>query len=186
MADPSLTVLLQRFSAGDRSIAEVVLQAILPELHRIAERHLRNERYMAPLQATELINEAWLRSLGSGGWQIKDRSHFYAIAGIAMRRVLIDYARQRRAQRRGNGETTIPLDTNGLEFCSADRDIDAIVEFGMLMDKLQEHDPQAAAVVDMHYFAGFTLEEIAQNTGLGHRQVRHRWEKGVRWLKDRM
>lgn len=186
MADPSLTVLLQRFSAGDRNIAEVVLQAVLPELHRIAERQLRDERYLAPVQATELIDEVWLRSLGAGGWRVNDRGHFYAIAGIAMRRVLIDYARQRRAQRRGDGDAAIPIDSLSFDLRSPDGDVEKIVELGMLMEKLQDSDPQTAVVVDMHYFAGFTLEEIAEKTNLRCRQVRHRWEKGMKWLKDRI
>ena len=97
---PSLTELLQRYSKGDREVAEVVLREVLPKLHQIAIRELRRERYVAPLSPTELINEVWLRSLRKGGWQVNSRDHFYAIASVAMRRVLVDFARNRLAQRR--------------------------------------------------------------------------------------
>jgi hypothetical protein len=100
----SLTKQLQSFSGGDREIAEVILREVLPTLHQIAVRELRRERYIAPLSPTELINEVWLRSLRKGGWQINSREHFYAIAALAMRRVLVDFARQRLAQRRGDGD----------------------------------------------------------------------------------
>src|ERR1700761_9349110 len=105
-----LTEQLQRYSAGDRGVAEAVLREVLPKLHQIAARELRRERYLAPLSPTELINEVWIRSLGKGGWQITSRQHFYAIAALAMRRVLVDFARNRLAQRRGDGETPESLD----------------------------------------------------------------------------
>src|SRR5579864_2826288 len=100
----SLTEQLRSFSGGDREVAEIVLRKVMPKLHQIAIRELRRERYVAPLSPTELINEVWLRSLRKGGWQISSRDHFYAIASVAMRRVLVDFARNRLAQRRGNGE----------------------------------------------------------------------------------
>jgi RNA polymerase sigma factor (TIGR02999 family) len=182
----SLTGQLQRFSEGDREIAEVVLQAILPELHRIAVRELRRERYVAPLQATELIDEVWLRSLGAGGWRIKDSKHFYAIAALAMRRVLVDYARHRRAQRRGDGDIPLPLEEGVCSGRAGNFDTEKLVAIGLLMEKLQDKDPEACIIVDMHYFAGYTLEEIVEKTGWTLHQVRNRWEKGLRWLKDHM
>jgi hypothetical protein len=86
MAAPiSLTEQLQRFSGGDREIAQEVLTAVLPKLHQIAVRQLNREHYHAPITPTELINEVWIRNLHKGGWQIRDREHFYAIAARAMR-----------------------------------------------------------------------------------------------------
>src|SRR5579862_5515492 len=109
---PSLTQQLQSYSGGDREIAETVLREVLPRLHQIAVRELRRERYVAPLSPTELINEVWLRNLRKGGWQVNSRDHFYAIAALAMRRVLIDLARNRLAQRRGEGDSTESLDVS--------------------------------------------------------------------------
>jgi RNA polymerase sigma factor (TIGR02999 family) len=182
----SLTDQLQSFSGGDREIAETVLRAVLPKLHQIAIRELRRERYVEPLSPTELINEVWLRSLGKGGWQISSRDHFYAIAALAMRRVLVDFARHRLAQRRGDGEKAEPLDENVSLRPTDSPDPESIVHIGMLMEQLEKASLDTARVVDMHYFAGFTLQEIAKITGLTFRQVRHLWEKGSDWLKDRM
>jgi len=180
----SLTKQLQSFSEGDREIAESILREVLPTLHQIAVRELKRERYIAPLSPTELINEVWLRSLRKGGWQINSREHFYAIAALAMRRVLVDFARQRLAHRRGDGEKTYSLD-EGFPLAQTS-DAETIVQMGMLMERLEKAIPEAARIVDMHYFAGFTLQEIAELSGLTFRQVRHLWERGRDWLKDRL
>ena len=180
----SLTKQLQSFSDGDREIAETILREVLPTLHQIAVRELQRERYVAPLSPTELINEVWLRSLRKGGWQINSREHFYAIAALAMRRVLVDFARQRLAHRRGDGEKTQSLDESLPQ--AETSDAETIVQIGILMERLEKAAPDAARIVDMHYFAGFTLQEIAELTGLTFRRVRHLWEKGRDWLKDRM
>jgi RNA polymerase sigma factor (TIGR02999 family) len=182
----SLTHQLQSFSGGDREIAEAILREILPTLHQVAVRELRRERYVAPLSPTELINEVWLRSLRKGGWQINSREHFYAIAALAMRRVLVDFARQRLAQRRGDGEEVYASeDSLRVERAEAPSS-ESIIQIGMLMERLEKAIPDAARIVDMHYFAGFTLQEIADVTGLTFRQVRHLWEKGRDWLKDHL
>lgn len=187
---PSLTEQLQSFSGGDREVAEAILREILPSLHQIAVRELNRERYIAPLSPTELINEVWLRSLRKGDWQINSREHFYAIAALAMRRVLVDFARQRLAQRRGHGEKLESLEeTFSLERTeerAGAPDAESIVQIGILMERMEKAIPDAARIVDMHYFAGFTLQEIAEVTGLSFRQVRHLWEKGRDWLKDRL
>ena len=182
-SSPSLTKQLQSFSGGDRQVAETVLREVLPKLHQIAVRELRRERYVAPLSPTELINEVWLRSLRKGGWQINSREHFYAIAALAMRRVLVDFARNRLAQRRGDGDAQDSLEAKA-PLSAGNSDPEKLVQIGMLMERLEQVNGEAARIVDMHYFAGFTLEEISEITGLTFRQVRHLWEKGRDWLKD--
>ena len=179
----SLTERLQLFMQGDSAVVEALLREVLPKLHQIALRELKRERYVAPLSKTELIHEVWLGSLSKGGWQIRDQGHFYALASLAMRRVLVDLARKRLALRRGAGETTLSLDESGSVLGTPARDAQQIVEIGILMERLEAKDPDAARMVDMHYFSGFTLEEIAKETGLTARQVRSRWEKGLKWLK---
>ncbi|MGC9948362.1 MAG: ECF-type sigma factor [Bryobacteraceae bacterium] len=103
--NPSLTERLNLFMQGNQSVVDALLREVLPKLHEIAVRELKRERYMAPLSKTELIHEVWLSSLSKGGWQIHDQGHFYALASLAMRRVLVDLARKRLAARRGSGET---------------------------------------------------------------------------------
>jgi RNA polymerase sigma-70 factor, ECF subfamily len=182
----SLTEQLQAFSAGDRRAAELVLREILPKLHEIAARHLRKERHAAPVSPTELINEVWIRNLHKGGWQIRNREHFYAIAACAMRRVLVDHARLRLASKRGSLTPAGSLNEPTAPELSDKESAAQIVEIGLLMDKLSQAQPKTRPIVDLHYFAGFSFEEIAQITGLSPRQVRHLWNKGRDWLKDRM
>lgn len=182
----SLTERLRQFSSGDRSIAEDVISAILPELHRIASRELGRERYSPVLSATELINEVWLRNLRKGGWQISSREHFYAIAAAAMRQVLIDFARARLSHKRGRGDVPQSVDAAALIPDPRSADIERVFEIGLLVDRLEKADPAGARIVDLHYFAGFTLAEIAEIHGLSLRQVRHQWDKTSDWLRDRL
>jgi RNA polymerase sigma factor (TIGR02999 family) len=179
----SLTERLNLFMQGNQAVVDALLHEVLPKLHQIAVRELKRERYMAPLSKTELIHEVWLSSLSKGGWQVRDQGHFYALASLAMRRVLVDLARKRLALRRGSGETELPLEESAALLGPSVADAQQIVEIGLLMERLEAKDPDAARMVDMHYFSGFTLEEIAQETGLTVRQVRSRWEKGMKWLK---
>jgi RNA polymerase sigma factor (TIGR02999 family) len=178
-----LTEQLRRYSAGDRDIAEAVLREVLPRLHQIAVRELNRERFMAPLDPTELIHEVWMKNIRKGGWKLESREHFYAIAGQAMRWVLVDFARSRLAQRRGDGQPTTPLDFAPAMADASTANLEATVQIGILMEKLAKANPAAARIVDLHYFAGFTLEEIAEITGLSARQARHQWKKGRDWLK---
>jgi RNA polymerase sigma factor (TIGR02999 family) len=182
----SLTQQLQRFSGGEREVAEAVLREVLPKLHQIAVRELRRERYIAALSPTELINEVWLRSLGKGGWQIGSREHFYAIASLAMRRVLVDFARARNSQRRSHQEESLTGSGDPSPQASILPNPEGLLQMGLLMDQLEKTNLEWARIVDMHYFAGFTLNEIADITGLTLRQARLRWEKGRDWLKDNL
>lgn len=179
----SLTQRLRLFTQGDAAVVDALLREVLPKLQEIAARELKRERYIAPLSKTELIHEVWLSSLSRGGWEIRDRGHFFALASLAMRRVLVDLARKRLAQRRGGGAAAISLDEIGSLLEASVVDAGQIVEIGILMDRLEIKDPDAARMVDMHYFSGFTLEEIAEVTGLTFRQVRSRWERGLKRLK---
>jgi RNA polymerase sigma factor (TIGR02999 family) len=182
----SLTEQLQRFSGGERGAAEAVLREVLPKLHQIAVRELHRERCIAPLSPTELINEVWLRSIGKGGWQIGSREHFYAIASLAMRRVLVDFARTRSSQRRRHHEESLTGFREPSLQASILSNPEGLLQMGLLMDRLEKTNLEWARIVDMHYFAGFTLNEIADITGLTLRQVRLRWEKGSDWLKDNL
>jgi RNA polymerase sigma factor (TIGR02999 family) len=186
VSEVSLTRQLQQYSGGDREIAEAVLRLVMPRLHQIALKQLRREQRFAPISPTELIHEVWLRNLRKGGWQVRDREHFYAIAARAMRQVLVDLARHRLASARGSGATPESLDQRGEGDAPVESGPEQVVEIGILMEKLERADPATARVVEMHYFAGFTLEEIGEITGLSFRQVRNRWEKGRDWLKRRL
>lgn len=180
---PDLTERLRRWSAGDREIAEAVLAEVLPELHRVAVQALRRERYVAPLDPTELINEVWIRNFSKNGWKVESRNHFFAIAAQAMRWVLVDHARHRLAQRRQDAQGALDIDELPGAAVVNGTDLEEIVRLGALTEKLEKFDRTAARIFDLHYFAGFSLEKIAELTGLSPRQVRSRWEKARDWLK---
>ncbi len=179
----SLTERLQLFMQGDSNVVDALLNEVLPKLREIAFRELKRERYMAPLSRTELVHEVWISALSRGVWNIRDRGHFYALVSLAMRRILVDMARKRLALRRGGKETTLSLDDAGPLIGTFGQDAEKIVEIGILMERLEIKDPDAARMVDMQYFSGFTLEEIATETGLTTKQVRTRWERGMKRLK---
>lgn len=185
-SDVSLTERLQSFMQGDSSVVDSLLREVLPRLHEIAARELKRERYLAPLSKTELIHEVWLRNLSKGGWLVRDLGHFYALASLAMRHVLVDLARNRIAPRRGGSDATLPLNEAAAASGVPAREAQQIVEIGIAMERLEASDPDAARMVDMIYFAGFTLEETAKETGLTFRQVRSRWERGRDWLKKNL
>ena len=182
----SVTEQLKSYMCGNTSDADELMRQILPKLRHIALAALNRERYAAPFTQTELIHELWLGSLRKGGWQIRDRGHFYALASLGMRRILTDFARKRLALRR-TGDTVgcsfpIAAGKTGAFLENAEQ----IVTIGILMERLETSDPEAARMVDMHYFSGFTLEEIARETGFSVKQVRLRWERGLKWLKSMM
>jgi RNA polymerase sigma factor (TIGR02999 family) len=171
---------------GNGEDADALLREVLPKLHAIAVRELKAERYMAPLSKTELIHELWLGSLSKGGWRVDSREHFYALASLAMRHVLVDLARKRLAARRGGTQFVVSLDGPEARKRAAWTDDERVVEIGILMERLEVKHPDAARIVDMHYFSGFTFEEVAAETGLTLKQVQYRWKKGHRWLKKTM
>ena len=176
-SDRSLTEQLQLFFAGDQAVVESLIPKILPTLRQIAARELNRERHIAPTSATELINEIWLRNISKATWQIRDRGHFYAIASLAMRRVLVDAARRRITQTRAD-----PTQCNR----SSVEDASQIVEIGIALETMERDDSDAARIVDMHYFGGFTFAEISRSTKLSVRQVRIRWARGVKCLKAQL
>jgi RNA polymerase sigma factor (TIGR02999 family) len=183
-AEVSLTDRLRHFLGGDRDVAEIVLREVLPKLRQIAIRQVNGERQGSPLSASELIQEVWLRNLRQGSWQIRDREHFYSIAAYAMRQILIDFARKRSAGRRGGADRTLLLTDLPEDADPSTKDHEDVVFLDIAMQRLEQKDRLTARVVDLHYFAGFSVEETAEVTGLAPRQVRYRWSKGQAFLRN--
>ena len=182
----SVTELLQNFSiTRDREVAEIILQEVQPVLRQIAAGTLSRESKLKPLTPTELINEAWVTRLNKGQWHIRDRGEFFAIAAKAMRLILVDLARRRTAQKRGDGTRDIPLDLWTETARGGAATPEQIVAIDEILTNLTRADPAAAMVFEMKYFGGFTFEEIAELRDLRVRQVRHRWDKANDWLKKR-
>jgi len=157
-----------------------LLAELYEELRVLASHHLRGERADHTLQPTALIHEAYLRMNGRAGLEFQDRSHFLAVASIAMRRVLVDHARARNAQKRGAGATHVSVrESNAI---TEDRTQDVLLVDGAL-ERLAAVDPRAERIVEMRFFAGMTEAEIAKVMGRTERWVRSQWAFARAWLR---
>jgi RNA polymerase sigma factor (TIGR02999 family) len=178
-----LTLLLTRMQHGDRDSAEKAVALVYGELHRIASLALRDERPGHILQTTALIHEAYTRLIGSKSLEIQNRSHFFAVASQQMRRVLVDHARARNAQRRGGGAINVGLE--GVQAGIDPRGID-LLSLDEALRELERVDPRALQVVELRFFGGYTDREVGEALGLSPAAVRRDWEFARAWLFDRM
>jgi RNA polymerase sigma factor (TIGR02999 family) len=160
---------------------EGLIQELYDELRALASHYLKGERADHTLQPTALVHEAYLRLSGRpGGIPVMSRSHFMAVASIAMRRVLVDHARSRGAQKRGAGATHVSVrDSNAI---TEDRTQDVLLVDAALA-RLAAVDRQAERIVEMKFFAGMTEAEIAQVLGVSDRWVRKQWAFARAWLR---
>ena len=179
----NLTGLLQRMQAGDQKASEKAVGLVYDELHKIAAKAIGRERPDHLLQTTALIHEAYLHLIGAQTLEIQSRGHFFAIASQQMRRILIDHARARGAQRRGSGGVNLELE--GLQIGSAPKGIDLLV-LDESLEELQKIDPRAAQVVEMRFFCGYRDQEVVEALGVSLATVRRDWDFARAWLFDRM
>jgi RNA polymerase sigma factor (TIGR02999 family) len=168
---------------GDHEAGEKAVGLVYEELHRIAARQLRHEGPGRTLVTTALINEAYLRLSSSGSFAVESRGHFFAIAGQQMRRILVDHARARNAQRRGGGAVKLGLDQ--VNAASAPPDLDVLMLDDALRD-FEKLEPRAAKVVELRYFGGYTDKQIVEALGVSLATVRRDWEFARCWLFDRL
>ncbi len=178
-----VTALLARLSAGDRSAESVLLPRVYMELHRLARAHLRSERPGHTLQATALVHEVYLKICEPNQMKWEHRVHFFRIAARLMRRILIDYARQRNTIKRGSGQVPIPLEEALLV---SNEQLTVVSEVDEVLDELAAKKPRLAQVVEMRFFAGLSMEEIAAALGVHERTVKRDWLKARAWLHDRL
>lgn len=178
-----LTVLLNRMS-GHGDVQERVFELVYAELRGIAQRLVRHEAGADLYQATELLHETYLKKLRGLHVEIRNRQHFFALATRAMRQVLVEEARRRRADKR-----QLPADagTAWLEVAGAARhDPDRVLLLSPILDRLLEIDPRAASVLDLRFFLGCSLEETADLLGVTVRAVRDDWDFARIWLKQQL
>lgn len=183
MADEQvgLTSLFQRLQAGDSEARDRVAAMLYDELRRVAARRMRAENKAHTLQPTALVNEAYLRML-SGPEAINGRTHFFALAAQAMRRVLVDHARQKRADKRGGRAVRVTLE--GVD-ASAQADID-VLALEEALTELAKLDERAARVVELRFFGGHTDKEVCEILGENLPRVRREWEFARGWLRTRL
>jgi RNA polymerase sigma-70 factor, ECF subfamily len=170
--DPGeVTRLLKAMRAGDSSAADKLLPLVYAELHRIAEAYMRRERPDHTLQPTALINEAYLRLVGEDiDWN--SRGHFIGLAAHVMRRVLVDYARQHNAERRAGGLQRVEMEDN---LAISPERLDEVLFLDSALVKLKEKSPRQAQVVELKYFGGLSVEQIASTLDVAPRSVKRDW-----------
>ncbi len=181
-APGDITVLLDAARDGDRSALDRVLSTLYQELHGMARRQLAGQQYGHTLDATALVHEAYLKLVGrgSGNAQFDDRAHFFAYAASAMRSVIVDYARQRLAQKRGGDlhrVTELPENLEG--GFNLDEDM---LGLDTALNRLSSVDPRLTQVVELRYFAGLSELEIAALLQRSERSVRRDWQKARMFL----
>src|SRR5579883_1612640 len=178
-----LTLLLRDWGRGDADAAEAVIPIVYHDLREMARQHLRRERPNHTLQNTALIHEVYLRLLDQHAPQWQDREHFFAIAGTLMRRVLLDHARRRAAEKRGDGVAPLSLDLLPDPVQAAPNDLIALAD---ALADLERFDPQKARVVELRFFMGLSMDEIAAAIGLSLRTTHREWTVARAWLQAYM
>lgn len=176
---PEVTRLLVALTDGNRAVLDQLLPLIYDELRRLAGSYLRRERSDHTLQATALVHEAYMRMVDQSRVQWQNRAHFFGVAAQMMRRILVDHARRHAAEKRGSAGEKISLDAISGISVSPDKDMVALDE---ALTQLAEFDPQQARVVEMKYFGGLTIEEIAEVLGVSPATVKREWSTAKAWL----
>jgi RNA polymerase sigma factor (TIGR02999 family) len=179
----SISSLITSSESGDRSAADALFAALYSELHRLAARQLARNGAGAVLSPTTLLHEAYLDIAGREAAAFPDERRFLCYAAKVMRGVIIDYARRRQARKRGGGFEITALTS---DVASAAPDDGELVRTSAALDALASVDSSLAEVVDLRFFCGFSLEEIAAMQGVSARTVQRRWEKARLWLHREM
>ncbi len=179
-ADGELTRVLQAATAGSEEAVDLLLPVVYRELRGLAQRYLRHERRDHTLGATALVHEAYLKLVDQSNVKWQSRAHFLAIAAQAIRRILVDHARQRGRSKRGGGRERIPLSVVMPEM-PVGRDVD-LLGLDEALERLAREEPIESRVVEMRFFAGMSMTEIAEVLSISDRSVRRRWSYARAWL----
>jgi RNA polymerase sigma-70 factor (ECF subfamily) len=173
------TELLRAWSQGDRSALERLVPLVYEELHRLARRYMRQERPDHTLQATSLVNEAYLRLIDINRVEWRNRAHFLALAAQMMRRILVESARNRRRQKRGGGAVHVSLDDVQELPDSKGTDLVALSD---ALSALATRDARMGQVVELRFFGGLTVEETADVLNVSAETVLRDWKTAKAWL----
>lgn len=181
-APPPVTELLQRAAGGDAAARDALLAAVYPEMRRLARHLLVGDRMRQQIEPTELVHGAALKLIGQAQLSAHDRGHFLAYAGQVMRQVLIDHVRHERAAKRDGGTqvtlvSSLPDEPRG----GGGVDLEALHE---ALERLAAASPELARLVERRYFAGLTLEQIAELDGRSSATVKRQWRAARAWLHD--
>jgi len=179
MSEPrTVTGLLRVWHAGDASAFDALVPVVYDELHRLAAVQLRNERADHTFKPTDLVNEAYLRLTAGLAPTLTDRRHFFAIAARTMRKVLVDHARKRNADKRGGGDRAVPLEHATV---AVQRPAE-LVDLDHALSALEKLDERKARAIELHFFAGLTHTEIAEELGVHANTVGTDLKLGQAWI----
>lgn len=170
----NVTILLKSISNGSRENYDKVFAMVYTELRNIANKHMKGEKPSHTLQPTALVNEAYLKLIGTQQIDWQNRSHFYAMCARVMRQILIDHARSKLASKRGDGAANLTLD-EGLVAVGQDRDLEQLLTLDAALDKLKALDERKAKVVELRYFAGLSLDETAEALDASKATIKRDW-----------
>jgi len=179
MSPQEVTQLLADWGKGDRSALDKLLPLVLAELRRIARRQMNQERPGHTLQATALVNEAYLKLAGQQGFEWQNRAHFFAVAAQVMRHILIDHARAHARDKRGGGAIQVSLDEAAV---LAEDQAEHFIALDEALRSLELVDPQKSKIVELRYFGGLSIEETADVLNISPRTVRREWQRAKAWL----
>ena len=175
------TDLVLELSRGDQRTIDQLLPLVYAELHELARRYMRRERPDHTLTTTALVHEAYLRLVDQTRVELADQAHFVGVAAIAMRRILVEHARRRNAERHGGEQQRVSLSGIAL---AQDESADAVLELNDALERLATLDARLVRVVECRYFLGLTEEETAAALGVTARTVRRDWIKAKGWLAE--
>lgn len=177
-----ITELIGKARGGDAQASARLFAALYDELRRLAAGQLRGENAM---RATSLVHEAYLKLAHHGALEVTDRGHYFAVAARVMRQVVIDHVRARAAQRRGGDLHFAPLDTTALQAAAAERG-DEVLALDAALVRLAEVDAPLAALVEMRFYAGLELGEIARVQDRSERSLKRDWRRARAFLQREM
>jgi RNA polymerase sigma factor (TIGR02999 family) len=181
MASPkNVTQLLADWGSGDKAALEELLPQVYQELHRLAAYYLRRERQGHTLQATALINEAYLKIIDQRSVNWQNRAHFFGVAAQLMRCILVDHAPSHLYAKRGGGAQKITID-EALALPQQERDLD-FVALDDALKTLEQIDPRQGRIVELRFFGGLTIEETAEVLGISPATVKREWNWAKAWL----
>ena len=178
-SQPDVTKLLLAWSEGDRQSLDKLLPIVYQELRRLAQHYLRQERPDHTLQATALVHEVYLKLIDTKVARWENRAHFFAVTAQVMRHILVDLARQRRAQKRGGGQKVAFDETLGVPEESGNVNLVALDE---ALVRLAAVDARQGRIIELRYFGGLSTEETAEVLGISSRTVKREWRMARAWL----
>jgi RNA polymerase sigma factor (TIGR02999 family) len=178
-SEPDVTQLLLAWSSSEGDSGDQLMMVVYEELRRIAGYQLSRENAGHTLQATALVNEAYVRLVDQTRVQWRNRAHFFGIASRLMRRILVDYARRRRADKRGGGVAMLQYEDSLMAPSASEVDLVALDD---VLTRLAEFDATGARVVELRYFGGLTIEETAEVLDVSPATVKREWASARAWL----